>query len=93
MAIAVHQRLLASEPGPQLRNRTGDLLVAASRCKAAIPLFVEVAEEYRVRGFLAKARAIYGKILRLEPNHRVASRGLAQLEIEGRASRSCGVRR
>ncbi len=85
-AITIHQRLLTIDPGPQLRNRTGDLLVRAQRAKAAIVLFLEVAEEYRESGFLDKARAIYRKILRVEPSHRAARSGLAQLESEERAA-------
>ena len=88
-AIAVHQRLLAIDPGPQLRNRTGDLLVRAQHGQVAVTLFLEVAKEYHERGFYAKARAIYGKILRLEPSHQVALSGLARLQIEQRGSRPC----
>jgi tetratricopeptide (TPR) repeat protein len=82
-AIAIHQRLIEHDPAPQLRNRTGDLLARARRPEPAIRLFLEVADEYQRGGFGNKARAIYRKILRLDPLHPAAHCGLATIEQEG----------
>lgn len=72
-AIRCYQAMVREDPGDLgLLNRLGDLLARGHRSDDALELFLKIAGAFSRRGFLRRAMAIYGKILRLDPGHPVA---------------------
>jgi tetratricopeptide (TPR) repeat protein len=69
-AIAEYVRVLDERPGEwSLANTLGDLYVRAGQADKAIAQYVRVADMLHADGFVAKAGAVYKKILKLEPDH------------------------
>ena len=68
-AIAQYRRLVEERPGDwNTANLLGDLYVRAGQIKPAIEQFSRIAEHLRREGFLAKAAALYKKILKVRPD-------------------------
>jgi tetratricopeptide (TPR) repeat protein len=69
-AIAEYLRVLDERPGEwTLANTLGDLYVRAGQLDKAIAQYARVADMLHADGFVAKAGAVYKKILKLDPNH------------------------
>ena len=69
-ALRLYRALIAERPDDLgSRNRLGDLLVRVQQLDGALALFLEVAHELLHQGFLRRALALYGKILRHDPSH------------------------
>lgn len=79
-AIRWYQEMVADDPADLASlNRIGDLLVRTAQLPKAIGIFLDVAGRYADDGFLAKAMAIYRKILRCDPHQQEARHRLRQL--------------
>ena len=69
-ALQIYRALVAERPDDLgSRNRLGDLLVRVHQLDGALTLFVDVARELLRQGFVRRALALYGKILRHDPTH------------------------
>ena len=69
-AIDFYRAMVAEDPEDLASlNRIGDLLVRTTRVESAVDIFLRVARRYEEDGFLAKATAIYRKVLRCDPLH------------------------
>ena len=69
-AIAEFLRLLEESPQDwNLRNTIGDLYSRAGQVDKAVEQFMEIANSLTDEGSVAKAGAIYKKILKVKPNH------------------------
>ena len=86
-------RKLLREPPDDLAslNRLGDLLVRCRQIERGIRLYLRIAAAHAASGFSAKAVALYGKVLRLDPTvdearqrRRALTRrhGLAPLDLD-----------
>lgn len=79
-AIAWYQEMVADDPADLASlNRIGDLMVRTAQLTKAIGIFLDVAGRYVDDGFLAKAMAIYCKILRCDPHQQEARQQLREL--------------
>ena len=68
-AIAQYLRLVEERPSDwKTANLLGDLYVRAGQLEPAIDQFSRIAENLRRDGFLAKAAALYKKILKVRPD-------------------------
>jgi tetratricopeptide (TPR) repeat protein len=82
-AIGAYEQLTREDPRDWASANTfGDLLVRANRTDQAILEYLRVAHHLTDAGFLARAGAIYKKVLRLEPAHVEALRGTESLNIQ-----------
>ncbi len=61
-------------------NALGDLYARLGRTADAVAHFVRVAEQLDADGYTAKARAVYRKVLRLQPGHELAQVRVVELE-------------
>jgi tetratricopeptide (TPR) repeat protein len=69
-AITEFLRLLEETPHDwNLRNTIGDLYARAGQVDKAVEQFMEIANSLSDEGSVAKAGAIYKKILKVKPNH------------------------
>ncbi|MBX7222812.1 MAG: tetratricopeptide repeat protein [Blastocatellia bacterium] len=69
-AIREYQQILAAEPGNlTIKNTLGDLHVRAGNLPEAIQIFLELSEYYEQEGFIAKATAIFKKVVKLDPHN------------------------
>jgi tetratricopeptide (TPR) repeat protein len=76
-AIAEFVRIVEDQPQDwAAKNTLGDLYARAGQVDKAIDQFMEIADNLNEEGGVAKAGAIYKKILKLKPDH---ERGLWQL--------------
>ena len=76
-AIAEFIRIVEDQPNDwNAKNTLGDLYARAGQVDKAIDQFMEIADNLNDEGAVAKAGAIYKKILKLKPDH---ERGLWQL--------------
>ena len=82
-AIEAYERLTRQDPSDWASaNTLGDLLVRAHRADQAIREYLRVAHYLTSTGFLARAGAIYQKVLRLDPTHVEALRETESLNIQ-----------
>jgi len=82
-AIEAYERLTRQDPSDWASaNTLGDLLVRAHRADQAIREYLRVAHHLTSTGFLARAGAIYQKVLRLDPTHVEALRETESLNIQ-----------
>jgi tetratricopeptide (TPR) repeat protein len=83
MAIEAYEQLVQHNPADwNSANTLGDLLVRTGLVERAIREYVRTAEHLASSGFLARASAIYQKLLRLDPGHPEALRHVEALNIE-----------
>src|SRR6185503_8400208 len=76
-AIAEFLRIIEDQPNDwAAKNTLGDLYARAGQTEKAIGQFMEIADNLSEEGAVAKAGAVYKKILKLKPDH---ERGLWQL--------------
>jgi tetratricopeptide (TPR) repeat protein len=76
-AIAEFLRIVEDQPQDwAAKNTLGDLYARAGQTEKAIEQFMEIADNLTEEGSVAKAGAVYKKILKLKPDH---ERGLWQL--------------
>ena len=69
-AIAEFLRLLEEQPQDwNLKNTIGDLYARAGQVDKAVEQFMQIADSLGDEGSVAKAGAIYKKILKLKPDH------------------------
>jgi len=81
-AIEAYEQLTRQDPSDWASaNTLGDLLVRAHRADQAIREYLRVAHYLTSTGFLARAGAIYKKVLRLDPTHVEALRETESLNI------------
>ena len=82
-AIDAYEQLTRQDPSDWTSaNTLGDLLVRAHRADQAIREYLRVAQCLTSTGFLARAGAIYQKVLRLDPTHAEALRQMESLNIQ-----------
>jgi tetratricopeptide (TPR) repeat protein len=71
--ITEYLRVVEDSPGDwNAKNTLGDLYARAGRIDKAIEQFIEIANNLNEGGGIAKAGAIYKKILKLKPDHEQA---------------------
>jgi tetratricopeptide (TPR) repeat protein len=76
-AIAEFVRIVEDQPNDwNAKNTLGDLYARAGQVDKAIDQFMEIADNLNQEGAVAKAGAIYKKIIKLKPDH---ERGLWQV--------------
>src|SRR5215208_203911 len=76
-AIAEFVRIIEDQPHDwAAKNTLGDLYTRAGQIDKAIDQFMEIADNLNEEGAVAKAGAVYKKVLKLKPDH---ERGLWQL--------------
>jgi tetratricopeptide (TPR) repeat protein len=76
-AIAEFVRIIEDQPNDwAAKNTLGDLYTRAGQTDKAIDQFMQIADNLSEEGAVAKAGAVYKKILKLQPDH---ERGLWQL--------------
>jgi len=82
-AIQAYEQLVQHDPGDWTSaNTLGDLLVRARLVDQATREYIRIAHYLVSTGFLARAGAIYKKVLRLDPRHAVALRQTEYLNIQ-----------
>ena len=82
-AIEAYEQVTRQDPGDWASANTfGDLLVRANRTDQAIREYLRVARHQTDAGFVARAGAIYKKVLRLDPTHVEALRETESLNIQ-----------
>ncbi|MGH9347740.1 MAG: tetratricopeptide repeat protein, partial [Vicinamibacterales bacterium] len=87
-AIAAYVRLTSASPGDWSSiNALGDLYVRAGHIERAVAQFARVGEHLVREGALAKAAAVYRKIVRIRPGDPIGTRGLALVMEKQHASR------
>lgn len=64
---------------PRARLQLADALISDKRGPEAVPLLIELADEYAADGFAAKAIAVLKKIQRIDPGRRGVDERLANL--------------
>ncbi len=80
-AIELYLKLFQNDPRDwSIGNSLGDLYVRLGRSNEAAAHFLSLAEQLSSDGFAAKSRALYRKILRIQPDHRIARERLDDLE-------------
>lgn len=80
--LDAYLRLLAARPrSAGLINQTGDLMARAGRRDRAVSLWLEAARAWVEQGFDRRARAVYRKILRLDPDAVTARAELTLLDV------------
>jgi tetratricopeptide (TPR) repeat protein len=82
-AIHAYEQLVRHDPGDwNSANTLGDLLVRARHVDQAIREYIRIAHYLVSTGFLARASAIYKKVLRLDPTNADALRQTQSLNIQ-----------
>ena len=80
-ALKEYQQLFDSDPADwTVANALGDLYLKMGRVDDGVSHFIELAEQVAEQGHTAKARALYRKVLRVQPNNEAAGSRVAELE-------------
>ena len=88
-AIEAYAQVVRHDPADWSSGNTlGDLLVRAGLTQQAIREYTRVADDLAKAGFLARAAAIYKKVLRLNPKHEDALRETESLQVQRLAQAS-----
>ncbi|HSL20994.1 MAG TPA: hypothetical protein VK886_05620 [Vicinamibacterales bacterium] len=88
-AASLYERLFQNDSKDwSIANTLGDLYVRIGKADAAIAHFTSLAEQLGAEGFAAKQRAVYRKILRIQPDNAIAKQRVDELERQesGRVS-------
>lgn len=82
-AIEAYEQVVRHDPTDwSSANTLGDLLVRAGLGQQAIREYTRIADDLAKAGFLARAGAIYKKVLRLNPEHVDALRETESLQVQ-----------
>ena len=82
-AIAEYARLVEEQPKDwATANLLGDLYVRAGQIEQAVAQYTRIAEHLANEGFVAKASALYKKIVKISPDDDAALRRTAELSIQ-----------
>jgi tetratricopeptide (TPR) repeat protein len=82
-AIAEYARLVDEQPKDwATANLLGDLYVRAGRVDQAVAQYTRIAEHLAREGFVAKASALYKKIVKIQPDDDAALRRTAELSAQ-----------
>jgi tetratricopeptide (TPR) repeat protein len=82
-ALQEYQLLFAQDPSDwTIANAVGDLYLRLEQIDEGVAHFTALAERVARDGFTTKARAVYRKILRVQPDNDVASSRVAELQNE-----------
>ncbi|MFO7691627.1 MAG: tetratricopeptide repeat protein [Vicinamibacterales bacterium] len=82
-AIAEYARLAEEQPGDwAMANLLGDLHVRAGQIEQAVAQYARIAEHLAREGFVAKASALYKKIVKIQPDDDAALRRTAELSAQ-----------
>jgi tetratricopeptide (TPR) repeat protein len=82
-ALKEYQLLFAQDPSDwTIANAVGDLYLRLDQIDEGVAHFTALAERVARDGFTTKARAVYRKILRVQPDNDVASSRVAELQNE-----------
>ena len=82
-AVKEYQQLFAHDPSDwTVANTLGDLYLRMGRTDEGIAHFMTLAERVAGDGYTTKARALYRKILRAQPNNQAAAERVVQLESQ-----------
>jgi tetratricopeptide (TPR) repeat protein len=82
-AIAEYARLVEEQPKDwATANLLGDLHVRAGQIDQAVAQYTRVAEHFAEEGFVAKASALYKKIVKISPDDDGALRRTAELSVQ-----------
>ena len=82
-AIAEYARLVEEQPKDWATvNLLGDLHVRAGQIDQAVAQYTRVAEHFATEGFIAKASALYKKIVKINPDDVAALRRTADLSMQ-----------
>ena len=82
-AVKEYQQLFAHDPNDWgVANTLGDLYLRMGQTDEGIAHFMALAEQVAGDGYTAKARALYRKILRVQPNNQAAAERVVQLDSQ-----------
>jgi tetratricopeptide (TPR) repeat protein len=82
-AIAEYARLVDEQPRDwATANLLGDLYVRAGHVEQAVAQYTRIAEHLAREGFVAKASALYKKIVKIQPDDEAALRRTAELSAQ-----------
>ena len=82
-AIAEYARLVDEQPRDwATANLLGDLYVRAGQIEQAVAQYARIAEHLAREGFVAKASALYKKIVKIQPDDDAALRRTAELSAQ-----------
>lgn len=82
-AIEAYESVVRHDPEDwSSANTLGDLLVRAGLTQQAIREYTRIADHLAKAGFLARAGAIYKKVLKLNPTHVEALRESESLQVQ-----------
>ena len=82
-AIAEYARLVEDQPRDwATANLLGDLYVRAGQIRPAVAQYTRIAEHLTREGFVAKASALYKKIVKIDPDDDAALLRMAQLSAQ-----------
>ena len=88
-ALRLYLQIFDNDPHDwSVGNTVGDLYVRLGKAGDAVSHFTMLAEQLMADGFAAKARALYRKILRLQPANDEARRRVEELERQQAATTS-----
>jgi tetratricopeptide (TPR) repeat protein len=79
-AIVEMEKLFAIDRDPLIRVRIGDARLKLDRKSSAIREYLRAAELFAEKGFVLKALAQYGLVLRLDPSNAYAKKKIAAME-------------
>lgn len=80
-AVSLYEQLFQYDSKDwSIGNTLGDLYTRVGQADAAIAHFMSLAEQLGADGFAAKQRALYRKILRIQPDNAVAQEKIDELE-------------
>jgi hypothetical protein len=82
------EELESGSRDPRTRLRLADVLVMENRAIEALPLLLDLADDYAAEQQVAKAIALLKKVQRLSPGHRDAEERLAALIRTGKRDRA-----
>ncbi len=82
-ALNEYLQLFAQDPSDwTVANAVGDLHLRMGRIEEGVAHFMDLAERVAHDGFTTKARALYRKILRVQPDNEAASSRVAELQSQ-----------
>jgi len=80
-ALKEYQQLFAGDPADlTVGNALGDLYLKMGRIDEGVTHLIELAEQVAEQGHTAKARAVYRKVLRVQPHNKAAASRVNELE-------------
>jgi tetratricopeptide (TPR) repeat protein len=86
-ALKQYVRLFEDSPSDwNVANTLGDLYVRLGKSDDAVAHFISLAEQLALDGFTAKARALYRKILRIQPTNAAALQRVDELDRRGQSA-------